>query len=234
MTTKRQKLIVITGASSGIGRAIATLLAENGYHVVAIGRNAEKLSSLKKEIAAKDGLCEVFALNITNRIQRGIFFKKLESRFGRIDGLINSAGYLGRPHRKENVKLTIGTNLLGLIEMSAGMKKLMLNGHIINISSTASLSPNQHYPVYSASKAGVNAYTLAESKQQENGISFLVICPGPTNTPMRKKIDKQAHLKQSPLVVAQIIKNILAGNKKYKNGDLVVIANEIESVRRMK
>lgn len=234
MVTTKQKLIIVTGASSGIGYATALLLAESGYHIIAVGRNTKKLSALKKHVSSKKGFCEVFNLDITNRVQRDIFFKILKSRFNRINGLINSAGYLSSSHRKENVELTINTNVVGLIEMCNGIKKLMTNGTIINVSSTASLSPNSHYPVYSASKAAINAFTLAEAEEQEKGISFFVVCPGPTNTPMRAKTDKEAHLKQSPVIVAQTIKNVLENRKSYKNGDIVIIAKETESLLRKK
>ena len=63
---------------------------------------------------------------------------------------------------------------------------------------------------------------LAKAKGGEGNISYFVICPGPTNTPMRKKIDPQADLRQGPAVIAEAIKKIITQTK-YKNGDIIIV-----------
>lgn len=230
MKNVSEKTIVITGATSGIGRATALSLSRSGAMIIALGRKKIELKKIEKEINSAGGQSQIFVFDITKKVARDIFFEKIRNEFGKIDWVINSAGYIGES-RSEDVRLTLATNLEALIEITetAGLL-LRSGGGIINISSTASLNPNGYYPVYSASKGGVNAYTLAKARGAEIELSYIVVCPGPTDTPMRQKIDSSSSLKQSPERVAEIIKKIIFSEGQYKNGDIVIIRDGKETI----
>ncbi len=229
-TSLVDKKIIISGASGGIGGTIALFLAKKGARIFALGRDNKKLRQLKKEIVSRGGYCRTFAFDITKRGARNDFLRKIEALAGSIDWLINSIGYLGND-RTENIHDTLTVNLESLIEITETLIPFLTReGGVINISSTASLNPNSCFPVYSASKAGVNIYTLAKANGAARGISFFTVCPGPTNTPMRQKIDPQANLRQGPMAVAGVIKKIITNESKYRNGDIIIVRNGKESV----
>lgn len=159
-----QKQALITGATSGIGRATALRLVKEGYAVTVTGRRAERLAALKAEIEAAGGRCTALAFDVRSEEEVRRWLEPLE----RVDLLVNNAGLaLGlEPAHKASVEdweTMIDTNNKGLIYMTRAVLPGMVErnrGHIINIGSTAGSWPYAGGNVYGATKAFVRQFSL--------------------------------------------------------------------------
>ncbi len=189
------KVFAVIGATGGIGREIVKLLKQENAKAIEISRsspykiNLENFSSIKK------------------------IFKKIYKKFGKIDGLINAAGFfLVKPFKdlsKEEIEKLLKVNLFGLI-YSCKEVKIKENGHIINISSSSYKDGRKNYGIYSAAKAAVVNFTQSLAKENQN-LKINVIAPARTNTKMRKQffpLEKDSIL-LDPKDVARTIINVL-------------------------
>ena len=185
------KIVVVTGASKGIGAGISKQLAIAGATVVLCARNTEQLNELKKEIEKENGVAYVFQLDISSVNQINEVFNSIYEQFGRIDILINNAG-LGNNHaavdvNEEDWDEMMNVNLKGLFFCSQQAGKHMIKkgyGRIINMSSQASLVAIKDHAVYCASKGGVNLLTKVLALEwAEKGITVNGIAPTFTYTP---------------------------------------------------
>ena len=189
-------VILITGASSGIGAATARLFGRQGYRVVLAARRKEHLDSIAEEIEAFGGESLVVPTDITRleEIER-LVTCSLE-HFGQIDVLLNNAG-LGRLSWLENLDFTedidfqIQVNLTGLIQTTRAVLPHMLvrkQGHIINMGSMASLIATPTYTVYAATKYGIRGFTEALRREVGvSGIEVTGIYPGGVATEFGQK-----------------------------------------------
>ncbi|WP_289053497.1 SDR family NAD(P)-dependent oxidoreductase [Carboxylicivirga marina] len=184
------KVIVVTGASSGIGYKTALQAQENGATVVFTSRNAETDEKIKQSLK---GESIVKNLDVSNESSVKDLFKHLKERFNSIDALVNCAGFV-EPESLLNTSLenwnkTIEVNLTGTFLCTKHATLLMKNegGKIINIASTAGLTPRPGWSAYAAAKSGVINFSSAIAEElQDYGIKVFVICPGRTATPLRK------------------------------------------------
>lgn len=187
------RTIVITGASSGIGAALARALAAPGRTLALLGRNAERLESVATACRAKGATCRIASLDVTDTQRLSTFIEEIESG-APIDLLIANAGILdGRSadqtvENAEVARRVIETNLLAAVDLVhlvlPGMRKER-RGHILLVASLASLVPLPDAPAYSASKAGLLAYGLAlRDAIAAEGIQVVVACPGFVATAM--------------------------------------------------
>lgn len=161
-----KKTVLITGATSGIGRAAALLLAENNYNLILTGRRAELLDNLKKEIEVKFK-ADVITLNFDVRSKEEVdnALNGIPERWRKIDVLINNAGLAaGLNHIQEGLEddweRMIDTNVKGLLYVTRRIAPLMVerkSGHIINIGSIAGTQVYENGNVYCASKHAVDA-----------------------------------------------------------------------------
>jgi 2-deoxy-D-gluconate 3-dehydrogenase len=185
------KIVVVTGASKGIGAGISKELAIAGATVLLCARNTEQLNELKNEIEKENGIAHVFQLDVgaVNQIE-GVF-KSIYEQFGRIDILVNNAG-LGYNHPATEVTESdwdemMNVNLKGLFFCAQQAGKYMIKhgyGRIINISSQASLVAIKDHAVYCASKGGVNMLTKVLALEwADKGITVNGIAPTFTYTP---------------------------------------------------
>jgi len=186
-----RKIVVVTGASKGIGAGISKQLAHAGATVILCARNTDQLNELKNEIEKKSGIAYVFQLDISSISQIKEIFKLIYDQFGRIDILINNAG-LGNNHAAIDVKEAdwdemMDVNLKGLFFCSQQAGKYMIKngyGRIINMSSQASLVAIKDHAVYCASKGGVNLLTKVLALEwAAMGITVNSIAPTFTYTP---------------------------------------------------
>ncbi|MDT0643067.1 SDR family oxidoreductase [Zunongwangia sp. F363] len=188
------KIAVVTGASSGIGRAIAKKLSAEGCNVALASRNTDKLKELQKELPGKSLVVEM-DVSLTESVVAG--FKKIKNELGGIDILVNSAGvmpltYLKNRHLDEWLQ-TVEVNLKGCLRCiySAlpGMKD-QKSGHIINIASVDGKELFKGGAVYGASKAAVIALSKAMRMElsPEFNIRVTAIEPGTVETNLRKDI----------------------------------------------
>lgn len=201
------KNILLTGAKGGIGRSIAETLIQQGINVEKTDRadtdlcSYEDIQKLEKKIAGK-----------------GTELDWIVCAHGFIDTETN----LEKEHQ-EDIEFTFQLNIISLVYITKlFLKHLKPGGGVIFLSSTAALSPNGRHAAYSASKAAVNAFSQAMARNRPE-FSFLSICPGPTNTPMREKIAGDASSSQDPAAVANIIGDIIAGGTEYASGDIIIV-----------
>ncbi|HUX55279.1 MAG TPA: SDR family NAD(P)-dependent oxidoreductase [Williamwhitmania sp.] len=187
-----KKLALITGATSGIGKATTLLLAENGYSLIITGRRAELLENLKKEAEVKYK-ADVLTLNFDVRNNEAVeaAINELPERWRKIDVLINNAGLaVGLNHIQDGVvddwERMIDTNVKGLLYITRKVAPLMVeqnSGHIVNIGSIAGTEVYENGNVYCASKHAVEALTKAmRIDLLKNNIKVTGIRPGMVET----------------------------------------------------
>ena len=199
----KEQILVLTGASKGIGAGISKELAQKGATVILCSRNIKKLNELQNDIQQDGGSAHVFKLDIGSVKQIRQVFQSIFNQFGRIDALINNAG-LGNNHAALDVTETdwdeiMDINLKGLFFCSqqAG-KHMIINGYgrIVNISSQASIVAIKDHAVYCASKGGVNLLTKTLALEwAEKGVTVNGISPTFTYTPgTAERLDNPEYL----------------------------------------
>ena len=164
------KIAVVTGASRGIGRAIATKLAKLGATVIInYNGSAEKAEEVKQKIIADGGRAEIMQCNVADYDSCEAFFKEIIHQFKRIDIMVNNAGItkdnLMMKMSEEEFQSVIQTNLAGTFHGVKFVTRPMMKqrqGRIINIASVSGVIGNMGQANYSASKAGVIGLTKAE------------------------------------------------------------------------
>ncbi|MCD7111337.1 SDR family oxidoreductase [Rhizobium sp. DKSPLA3] len=182
------KVVIVTGASSGIGRATATLLAERGAFVVLGARRPEPLRIVAEEISASGGRVVFKATDVRNRADLEALVSLAIEKGGRLDVIINNAG-VGPISRFDKLKVEdwdlIDVNLRGTLYGIAAALPVFArqgSGHMINVISTAGLKIVPTMGVYAATKNAVR--TVTEALRQEAGPTLRVteISPGMTAT----------------------------------------------------
>lgn len=187
-TTSASKVVLITGASSGIGEAIARLLAADGHRVVLGARRTENLAALAEDIEAGAGSAFPHYLDVTDLAGVRSFVTAAHDRYGRVDVLVNNAGVMPLSRldalRTEEWNRMIDVNLRGVLHGIAAVLPIMRaqrSGHIVNIASVSGLRVDPTAAVYSATKHAVRA--LSEGLRQESReLRVTVISPGLTRS----------------------------------------------------
>ncbi|MFD5699742.1 SDR family oxidoreductase [Streptomyces lasiicapitis] len=198
LTTAAPKVVLITGASSGIGEAIARRLAAVGHHVVLGARRVERLAALAKEIDAEGGSALPHTLDVTDPLSMRSFVQAALDRYGRIDVLVNNAGVMPLSRldalRTEEWDRMIDVNLRGVLHGIAAVLPTMNGqgaGHIVNVASVSGLRVDPTAAVYSATKHAVRA--LSEGLRQESrDLRVTVVSPGLTRSELADTIADQA------------------------------------------
>jgi NAD(P)-dependent dehydrogenase (short-subunit alcohol dehydrogenase family) len=187
---------IVTGASSGIGLAIADVLGAEGYGLTVAARRPDKLSTAAEQLRGKGYDVEEVAGNMASEedIQRVVAAHR--DRFGRLDVLVNNAGVgVGAPaaeHATKRVDLQLAVNLRAIVlfyreclEMLRAAGGEHRNALVVNLSSISGKSGQPWLSVYSATKAGVIGYTQAMNKELNgDGVKSVALCPGFVETPM--------------------------------------------------
>jgi len=169
-------VIIITGASSGIGAATARLFAREGYQVILAARRFDRLHALAEEIKADGGEALPIAIDLNRLEDIQQLTRVVLSQFNQIDILFNNAGFgaldwLEKLDPKDDIQTLFHVNVLGLIWMCQAVLPHMIEnrrGHIINMSSVAGLVSPPTYTAYSASKFAVRGFS--EALRREVGI----------------------------------------------------------------
>jgi NADP-dependent 3-hydroxy acid dehydrogenase YdfG len=182
------KIVLITGASSGIGEATARRLAADGHHVVLGARRVDRLKALADEIRAAGGRAEHRELDVTSLDSVRTFAEAAHERHGRVDVLVNNAGVMPlsplESLRVDEWNQMIDVNLRGTLHGIAAVLPLMRArgaGHIVNLASTAAHRVDPTAAVYCATKYAVRA--LSEGLRQESrDIRVTVVSPGFTQS----------------------------------------------------
>lgn len=227
----KKSVILITGASSGIGKALVEVFVKNNFHVVGIARSEKKLKELKKSFKSKKYLFDYFVCDITIReeIEKFLnqFYKKYE-----INCLINNAGISSFKKAIddsiEEIDNIIQTNLMAPIYFIKKFLPQMIKrkrGTIINILSVVNKKIFINSSIYSASKSGLEAYTnvLREEHRNDN-IKFINVFPGATATEIwpTKTLEKYSLKMMRPQNIAELIFDVIHKNEEISVEELVI------------
>ncbi|CAJ0680037.1 SDR family oxidoreductase [Ralstonia mannitolilytica] len=182
--SNQSKVILITGASSGIGEGAARLLAAQGHRVVIGARRTDRLARLAESIEASGGTIRYRELDVTSADDVAAFARFALDAFGRIDVLVNNAGVMPlsplNALKVEEWNRMIDVNIRGVLHGIAAVLPTMEaqgRGQIINISSIGGLSVSPTAAVYCATKFAVRAISDG-LRQETDKIRVTVICPG--------------------------------------------------------
>lgn len=193
MEYTKQKVVVITGASSGLGAELAKAASSKGFQLVLLARRLDRLEKLQKELAAGSGSVRVFQADVADRQA----IERVFTEIGVIDVLINNAGvgYFTWAHeaKPEETGQMIDVNVKGLIACCEQVIPQMMqrgNGHIINIASQAGKMATPKSAVYAATKHAVLGYTNSlRMELGRAGVLVTAINPGPIATPFFDQAD---------------------------------------------
>ncbi len=196
MSVLNEKVVVITGASSGIGETTARLLASLGAHVVIGARRVERLETLASDIQADGGSVVVQRLDVTELEQMQAIIEVAQSHFGRVDAVINNAGVMPLSSLEalkiEEWNRMIDVNIRGVLHGIASGLPVMKKqgfGHFINIASIGAYEVSPAAAVYCATKYAVRAIT--DGLRQETvgqGIRVTLVSPGVTESELADSI----------------------------------------------
>jgi NAD(P)-dependent dehydrogenase (short-subunit alcohol dehydrogenase family) len=202
MDSDRAKVLLVTGASRGIGAAIARAAACEGWRVaVSYARAKAAAEAVVREIESAGGSAAAIAADVASEVEVLKLFGEIDRRFGRLDGLVNNAGIVGKPGRfdrleAEDLRRVFDVNTIGafLCAREAVRRMSTLNGGkggaIVNISSAAATlgSPGE-FVHYAASKAAVNTMTIGLAREvAREGIRVNAVEPGLVETDMHEAI----------------------------------------------
>jgi short-subunit dehydrogenase len=182
------KVALITGASSGIGLAVARTLVERGARVALVARSADKLNAIAGQLGADRAAA--FALDVTDRAGVVALPAAVVARFGRLDIVVNNAGvnHRGAVSGRSASELAqiVDTNLVAPILLTqAALAQLGPGGVVVNVASLAGKVPVPDEATYSGSKSGLRAFSRALALElAEHGSTARVctVCPGPVDT----------------------------------------------------
>ncbi len=190
----KNKVVLITGGSSGIGLATAHKVAAAGATTIIVARDPEKLAEAKKEIAAAGHEIIVYPADVSDLAQCAELVAKLVDNHGGVDILVNNAGRSIRRavensfERYHDFERTMAVNYFGALRLTLGLLPSMMKkrrGHVINISSIGVLTNAPRFSAYVASKAALDAWTrCAASEFADMGIQFTTINMPLVKTPM--------------------------------------------------
>ena len=235
------RVTLVTGATRGIGEAIAVAAAEAGSDVALWGRNEELLQKTKARIQQTGRKAEAYRVDVTNQTDVESGIKNVLQQFSRIDGLVNNAGIT-----KDNLLLmmkaeewdqVLQTNLYGLFHCSKAVLRPMMKqryGKIVNISSIAGITGNPGQTNYSASKAGMIGFSKSLAKEMgKRNICVNAVAPGMIDTEMTQILSddlKKQYLESIPLgrfgkveEVAALVVFLLSSASDYITGQVFAI-----------
>lgn len=234
----RDRTAIVTGASRGIGRAIAVELSHSGMYgtIVLVARDEQGLAQTKSLMATDhvDTLIQVVDLENYTDIMRMI--DRVKQRCKSIDALVNVAGY-AKPRSllemdTESLEKTFRVNVMSMFVLTREVVRVMKNtgGKILNIASTSGLSPRPGWSAYAASKAAViNLSLTLSSELEEYGIKVYCLSPGRCATELRRILapDEDPTTIMQPHEVAAVVRTLLGPNGECLDGQNIVIRRQL-------
>lgn len=237
----KNETVLITGATRGIGKAIALAFAKKGANVALVGRNEVALQQISDEIKTLGRESSFFSCDVANAQNVQETVNKILDKHSRIDILVNNAGIT-----RDNLLLrmsendwddVIGTNLKGVFNFTKAVSRAMLKakkGKIISIASIIGITGNAGQANYAASKAGIIGFTKSVAKElASRGITANAIAPGYIETEMTGQLKdelKEGILKTIPLGrlgtvedVANITLFLASKEADYITGQTIVV-----------
>ncbi|MDH3469563.1 MAG: SDR family NAD(P)-dependent oxidoreductase [Gammaproteobacteria bacterium] len=185
----KDKTVIITGGSEGVGAATARLFADAGANLMLVARNKKNLEAIAEELRDKTKV-EIFAMDVSDADACIDLFKKSQFEFGRIDILVNNAGYHARGMVEDveaaELARVVDVNLRAPVMLSRIVLPYLREsgeGAIINVGSLAGRTPVPGSAIYSATKAGLRAFSLALAEElRGSNIKVGLVSPGPIDT----------------------------------------------------
>ena len=194
------KFVLVTGASRGIGRAVAEALASAGATVVLGARDEAKLAEAVEAIVRAGGRASAVPLDVSRRESVDTAVAAVLERHGRIDGLVNNAGItrdnLLLRMKAEEWEAVLATNLTGVYHCTQAVLRPMLkqrSGRIVNVTSVVGITGNAGQANYAASKAGVIGFTKSVAREvASRAITVNAVAPGFIDTEMTAAMTDKA------------------------------------------
>ncbi|MBF0812382.1 SDR family oxidoreductase [Staphylococcus sp. mip270_02] len=214
MSKLKDKVAIVTGASSGIGASIAETLSQHGVKVVLTGRNEARLYDVARQLQENSqSQIDTHIVDVTQKDEVAKLVKETENKFGHVDILVNSAGLMlssaitdGDVEAWENM---IDVNVKGTLYGINAVLPIFLNqstGHIINIASISGFEVTKQSTLYSASKAAVHTITQGLEKElAKTGVRVTSISPGMVDTPLSGNTDWGSRKKLDPQDIAEAV-----------------------------
>ncbi|RMF59872.1 MAG: SDR family oxidoreductase [Calditrichaeota bacterium] len=230
--------VLITGATEGIGFELSKQFAADGYHLVLLARNMERLQQRQQELQDQFQVSvDVLSMDLANPDEPEKIEKELKERQIQIDVLVNNAGFgqLGKFHEidlKTWLEM-IQVNISALTELTWRLLPGMLargEGKILNVASTAAFQPGPLQSVYYASKAYVLLFSEGIANELKgSGVQVSVLCPGPTSTRFQERAGMgNIWLMKGWVMSAE--KVAIIGYRNFKKGKRVIIPGIINKL----
>lgn len=208
--TLRDRIAIVTGASQGIGRAIAVELAKVGADVVVCGRRLPVLAPVADAVRAEGRRALALACDVGDATQVREVVTRTVDTFGRIDLLVNNAGYRIRSPFEDLPRAEwdamVRTNLTGVFLLTQAVGRVMIGqraGKIVNVSSVAGRTGSRGMAAYAATKAGVDVLTKSLGAEwAKHGITVNGVAPGPVETEGVLEVWK------TPAMIAQAARDV--------------------------
>lgn len=226
----KDKTVIITGGSEGVGAAAARKFAEAGAHLMLVARNKKNLEVIAEELRDKTHV-EIFAMDVSDTEACVDVFKKTQFEFGRVDILINNAGF----HKRGPAESVDASDLGKMIDVNLKapivLSRIALpylresgGGAIINVGSLSGRTFVPNSATYSASKNGLRAFTYSLYEElRDSGIKIAVVSPGPISTGfILADIDQTSDITFSqpmstPEEVAQVIMDLCSNDRRERS-----------------
>ena len=249
MRTMQDKIVLITGAGSGIGRAIAVEVASRKGIPVLLDVNEKGIEETAALIAGKGGSCERYSLDIRDAAQWAGVTGKVLAKFGHVDVLINNAGVFSRAESfldidAEQAKFIFDVNMWGAFNGTRALIPHLCKrpeAALVNVSSSLALCGAPMYAIYCASKGAVDSFTYSVRQDMRgSNVNVMMVYPGPTKTNLGRNApgnDQAKHdadvkffeqfAKTLPEQVGRKVVNGILANKKMVCTSVDSIASKI-------
>ncbi len=226
------KIAIVTGAGSGIGRAVAQRLGFDGYCVVLVSRRREMLEQTAESV---DGDTFVYPADVADPDAVTMLIEDVIASFGRIDVLVHAAGYAEvlpiEEVTLEHWRKTIDINLSAAVMLTNAVWptfKEQNAGMIVNVSSMASIDPFPGFATYAAAKIGLNMFTQCTASEGEPiNVKAVAVAPGAVETPMLRSMFDESMIPEdktlTPEAVAEVICDCITGEQAFTNGQTIVL-----------